>query len=104
LNPNRIEESIFRLFNTAEATYCPTVFFRSPQLWRMNVAIRHINIQFLKKIYFFHLLMRLSTNKIKLPQPIITKVANFYIIKAKSKLLFMILSESGFRKGPIRHI
>ncbi len=24
---------------------CPTVFFRSPQLWRMNVAIRHINIQ-----------------------------------------------------------
>ncbi len=48
--------------------------------------------------------MRLSTNKI--PQPIITKVANFYIIHATSVATFhdfvKINKKSGLRKGPIR--
>jgi len=45
--------------------------------------------------------MRLKTKKIKLPQPIISKVANFYIIKARSEATFhdfvKISKKSGFR-------
>ena len=69
---------------------CPTVFFHSPQLWRMNVAIRHIAIHIFK-IVTLYLLTGLFPTKLikfiesKLPQPITTQVANIEITQVITK-------------------
>jgi len=62
---------------------CPKVFFHSPQLWKINFAIRHINIQYnffliflsgliptkLTKVLFLQLLEHLTLFKYPLSKP-----------------------------------